>query len=315
LVFVSFFLIFLSIFGCYFIAEKYFFDKFFYQKSVIHGYYPSLKPVDIRYFGGRSLGIRQLQNHNRLISDKDTSKYKILLIGDSFVWGVGILNNQRYANLLENKLNRIRPTKVISVSYPGWNTSEYLKYYNLSVNDFTPDLTIFSLVHNDSLLSRYNRDDDLYQKCQKMFPQTTPIISTDVNPLVSQNISANEINKLIEKQHDDSWTNEVNLCVLDSNLANLPSSKTIYFLTDDYEANNLYAIYNKNLQKYKKNVIGAFLGKKLPQYSSHWKTNNDPYLSLCVSKNESHPNSLANQMYADILYNEIISNPEYNFQK
>lgn len=43
-IFISVFFCFLSYRLCYFIAEKYFFDKFFYKKSTTHGYWLENKP-------------------------------------------------------------------------------------------------------------------------------------------------------------------------------------------------------------------------------------------------------------------------------
>ncbi|MFA5894628.1 MAG: SGNH/GDSL hydrolase family protein [Candidatus Shapirobacteria bacterium] len=315
LVFASFFLIFLSIFGCYFIAEKFFFDKFFYQKSVLHGYYPNLKPVDISQFGERSQGFRSVENNQPIFSSSDTNKFKVMVIGDSFVWGVGIKNNQRYAKILETKLNKIRPTKVVSISYPGWNSSELLKYYLLSTKDSPPDLTIFSLVHNDSLLSRFNRDDQIFKNCLALYPQVTPIVAIDLNQMIANNTPLSKVDEIFNRQHDDSWSNSVNLCVLDSNLVNLPTEKSVYFLTDDYGNNNLYRSYGENLKKYGKKVISSHIAQNIPKYSYLWQNGHDPYKYLTVSSKEAHPNSLANQMYADVLYNEIISNPEFILKK
>lgn len=315
LFFVSLTLILSSIVGCYFIAENFFFDKFFYQKSILHGYYPNLKPANITQFGERGHGVNSIDNHSPIFSESDANKFKVLVIGDSFTWGVGIKNGQRFAKLLESKLIRTKPTTVVSVSSPGWNTSEFLKYYMLATKDIQPDLTIFSLVHNDSLLSRYNRDDQVVQRCQLLYPQTSPVFGIDLNQMIAYDTPFTEVDQVFTQQHDASWSNSVNLCVLESNLANLPTQKAIYFLTDDYGGNNLYTIYTEKLKKYGKRIVSSSSGKLLPSYSNLWKNNANPYDFLTISTKESHPNFLANQMYADILYNEIASDSSFGLLK
>ena len=302
---------------CYFIAEKYFFDKFFYKKSSEYGYCYSIKNGSCK---DRYKYIELLSSNDSLEQINNTDDYKIVIIGDSYVLGMGIKNEERFANVLEKKLNKIKPTKIISFSDTSMSPINYLNWYEQIKTRINADLYIFALVNNDAYIRPDTHGaaidtDNIINNCQKSFPDKSPILDTSLlffyKGLNSDNNS--NLEKIAASDFENSWSNPINLCVLNTSLSKLPTSSAIYFITDDYFNNNdKYKIYKDYLIKNNKNIISSTEGKNLPKYSKYW--NKDIYQKFQVSKMELHPNTLANKMYADILFQEITSNPQFNFK-
>ncbi len=308
LCFISLFICFLTYKLCYFIAEKYFFDKFFYQKSVTFGYgYYNYRNRNAN-FGERLKDLTSLESENtNILGLQDNQNFKIVIIGDSYVWGQGLKNNERLVKKLSDKLNKIKPTTIISLAKPGYSILDYLKIYNKSSKYYLPDLVIFALVQNDNLINELNLNSSIVQECLTL--------NSGLSATLDQDMGGNKsifVDNKIQTYNDiltQAWKNPVNSCILDKGLNLLPTDKAIYFITEDYDG---YSPHFKEFYKHLNNkyVISAKLGKDISKYTRYF---NDPYKNFTISPNEGHPNALANQMYADILYNEIITNPRWGF--
>ncbi|MFA5025585.1 MAG: hypothetical protein WC503_03710 [Candidatus Shapirobacteria bacterium] len=294
---------------CYFIAEKYFFDKIFYQKSTAHGYIiQNQKKETIIDYGDRNNDLQNINNFQNINTIDNV--YIIDIIGDSYVWGQGIKNNQRFSSLLSKKLNKIRPTKIISLGKIGWNILDYLKTYQDLTKTTNPHLTIFSLVENDVLVNKHDNLSSTFKECVSNTGDTSPPLYDDAI------LSENNINdsKNYESFIVNAWLNPVNICIVNRSLSLLPKNKSIYFITTDYFGNNiLYKKYRELLTEQNKYIISTDINKNnLSKYSKYYKNVQEKFL---ISSKEGHPNALANQMYADILYNEITTNPQWGFTK
>ena len=300
----SIFICFLTYRFCYFIAEKYFFDKFFYQKSVIHGYFPSNNSTQFSDFGDRSKDLISLDNSKL---KGDPKKYKIVIIGDSHVWGQGIRNEQRFAKLLKNKLNKIRPTEVFSLGKLGYNTLDYSQIMIKSSSFFSADLYIVLPVTNDAIINNENQNSPILLNCQKQFPDQTPLYF-----LQNDQLSNNNLQNYISDQINLSWQNPINTCVVNESLKLFPASKTIFLIDKNYNRDNQqFEIYQQLIYQNNKYQISTEVGKFMNNYKKYFKDNT--YSNFEVSPSDPHPNTLANQMYTDILFDEIITNPQWNF--
>ena len=312
---------FLSYFFCMFIAEKYFFDKFFYRKSSVFGYnyYSSPQPD----FGERNIYLSKLtsidSSHLLETIDDDQSNYIISIIGDSYVWGQGIKNKQRFSKLLENKLNKIRPTKVISIGEIGNNSLEYLQHYDQIKKLYNSNLYIFTLVYNDAFINQgenqyYPEYYSIINQCQEMYPDIKPVYEI-YEYLMNQGYDFNQdgVNEIISKAHDESWKNPINICIEKEISARLPTQNSLYFFADYYtDDNQNYSVYKNILSETNKTIIDSRVAKNYPKYKKYLSQDNI-YDNFIVSQKETHPNALANQMYADILFNEITTNPKFGF--
>ena len=165
------------------ISETFFFDKFYYYKSVAHGYWVPGKNLSWKDFGKRGQDLIALvppvknkkSNTGNVLGTSADKAFTIAVIGDSFVWGQGLEENDRFVDILESKLNKILPTKVISLGNSGDGIVEnYIKYKMLIAINPDIDLYMFGVVFNDLCLSSHSTYDkslydEILSKCPKPF--------------------------------------------------------------------------------------------------------------------------------------------------
>ncbi|MFC1491845.1 SGNH/GDSL hydrolase family protein, partial [Nitrospinota bacterium] len=78
-------------------------------------------------YRNNSYGLR-----GKAYSFKKSNKYRVLLLGDSFTYGVGVNDNQTFSYHLEKLLkSSIGPTEIINAGIPGSGTSHALKFFNI----------------------------------------------------------------------------------------------------------------------------------------------------------------------------------------
>ncbi len=94
--------------------------------------------------------------------DKRPGTFRILVVGDSFTWGVGVYSDDTYADRLERRLNALDPEvpiEVIAWARPGWNTEQELEAVREELPRLQPDLMILGFVLNDPEPSVYRQRD------------------------------------------------------------------------------------------------------------------------------------------------------------
>lgn len=289
--------------------------NFFYSKSVRYGYGRNAKgPLD-PVFGDRNKDLRDLAEREVLLKNGNSNVlgvstdvapreyYTIALIGDSLVWGMGLLNNNRLAKVLSDELNKHRKTKVMSFGQPAFSVADYAVRYNLVSSLYHVDLYIFLIVINDTLIGE-QRDysingQDFVKDCIKKFSSENLVWEPTTN------ITHSEYQELIE----ESWESGPNQCVLDEALKRLPSKNATYLMTAPIGDKFINMYYSKIINSGKKAVLMEN-GKHFQKYKKAWQTSN----LFSVSKLDSHPSKLAVQMFTDILTEEILTG-DYGFTK
>ncbi len=91
--------------------------------------------------------------------EKDSSRKRILIEGDSFTFGFGVKDDETFSNLLEqklastNKLSEFNNAQVINAGYAGgFGPDAYYMHLKNEGLDLKPDLVIFSVfIYNDLL--------------------------------------------------------------------------------------------------------------------------------------------------------------------
>lgn len=300
---------------CYFIAEKYFFDKFFYQKSIKHGYWPATQKVNFIDFGDRAKDLLSLESKNsNVLGAEEDKSYKIAVIGDSNVWGQGLDNESRFCTRLEKKLNSIRPVKVLSFAMPQLNVNDYYDLYLKVEEHYKPDLYIFSIVGNDAFI-HYNyhkneKETKLLHECLELNNQSEPVYDIS-EPEVRDKFNINmgpEYDKFISL----SWNNPTNICSIMDALKSLPEENAIYFVSDlNLPEHIKYELpYINLLTQLGKIVIPRNIDENFfYEYHKYYKNINKMY----VSPKEIHPSAFANQLYTEILFDEITKKSKWGF--
>ncbi len=305
----------------YFIGENFFFDKFFYRKSPAHGYSlvgPFGNPIPyVNSFDDLEIEIKErlrplyqlmyLSDQTNL--NQKNEEFTIAFIGDSMSFGTGVKKEQTLVNILEKKLNKIRPTKIINYSMPGDNALDNYAKYKKAKENRDIDLFIIGIVDNDLLFDKsstqYPLSKELYSEilnyCQKEL-KTFPYESLFTWEEQIENIYFPSISE--EYANIDYFKKIVSL---------IDNSDTFYFSfgyvpqEEDFKNINIsdmpklwqvYAKYNE--------IISHNGGLLLNPYLE-----NREYLP--ISEKEKHPSKEMHQQYAETLFREITTNKKWKF--
>lgn len=111
----------------------------------------------------------------RFDTDKPPGTFRLLVIGDSFTWGAGVLQEDAYPDRIETNL-RIRrtepPIEVINWSRPGWNTVREWTYTRGHLNGLDPDMLILGYCLNDAEPMSKRRLEALRTRRERRSPGT-----------------------------------------------------------------------------------------------------------------------------------------------
>lgn len=269
-----------------------FFDKFIYMKDPDYGYvhmnngWGFVCSANLNFAGFRDIEFYP----------KKDNEFLILVVGDSLVYGQGLRIKDRFTNLLQNKLNRIRKTRVFNIGKCGHNlyqnnvtAEEYRKKLN-------PDLVIFSIFENDLLIKKDVSD----------FPYLYQDISDrkvvyDVSP---EDTSVSYSQRVSESFDEDT----VNYSMLLDLAFQMPKDKTLYYLLTSWAADDrqykLFKVFHQN---------GYPIINNFELYFEKYEKLVNKKLGLQISLKENHPNTIANQMFTERLYQEIVSNLKWGF--
>lgn len=286
------------------IAETYFFDKLLYYKSTRYGYWIPGKHLTFADFGPRGRDMATLfpdePGSGPGAFPPDTPEIlTVVILGDSYVWGQGLKESDRFARLLEEKLNRVRPARVISLAHVGDSIlANYAKYKRFTAVSGA-DIYIFGLVDNDLF---FNEDPPYApQETQPVLNACPPLYTPP--PWDAADSRAYPYAQSVQASFQESYGN---LCVLKTLARLLPAERALYiafagFLeTYDNETYVHLQQYMTLLRESGKTVIDT-----APYYRQHYGMYGKE--QFYVSPGERHLSALANRMFADILFEEIRS--------
>lgn len=290
------------------VLEKIFFDEVYYKKSITHGYWPVDEQVRMEDFGKRGRDMATLMNNinnTKIVLGATTLRevYTILVFGDSYVWGKGIKNEHRFAKVLEETLNTIRPTRVIALGNSGDNLLDnYLKYL-LSTRIFPEaSLYIFGVVNNDLFMNQRHRY-DAATNVSSLLSGCEGAVVNDLLPGETYN-KEDYARRIIMSAEKTS----TNWCVFQKLLRVLPTNKTMYLNLDGF----LYPgweIINAIMNEFVSNGMNV-IPRAMPAVNKE-----DNNRRMLVSEKDSHPSAYANKKIADVLFREITTNPTWGFGK
>jgi len=84
---------------------------------------------------------------------KPSNTFRIAVIGDSFTFGWGVEQDETYPEILEQKLNVMKPNnlkyEVLNFGFPNGNTIQEVEILKTKVLDYSPDLVIIGFYYND----------------------------------------------------------------------------------------------------------------------------------------------------------------------
>lgn len=96
--------------------------------------------------GGPSIRANALGFREREIGAKPSGRYRIAIVGDSFTWGQGIEERERFSNVLEASLGP--PYEVLNFGIPGNDLPQHVQVLEQALQ-VSPDFVLLQLYIND----------------------------------------------------------------------------------------------------------------------------------------------------------------------
>jgi hypothetical protein len=306
--------------ACYFIGEKYFFDKLFYMKSETHGYserglnilkYKNSREIENRIKDLRNLTAIAHQEKNQVFGAQNTNDYRIAVIGDSMVYGQGVKTHERFSEILENKLNKVYPTKVFTLGMMGDDILDNYVKFLLAKKHLDIDLYIIGIVANDLLIGNHKKypDKETIYKDLKAVCTKEEFVSKNPDP----DISWEQL--VVDAYYPSSLDQYANPCFLEEIVKAMASDNVMFYMlvevpsisditenSSEYDKKWVYFL-NKVVSVIKKNRGGVV-------YCSNLRD----FVRENVSEKESHPSKKTHLLYAESLFKEITENPKWGFK-
>lgn len=308
---------------CFWVSEKFLYDLVIFQRSWLHGYgfnyasdtdaqekSPAIKKILFQLRNNDLLELfeqqaaptysiacnysRNINNHRQFTTNKPL---KIVIIGDSNAYGMGVLTQQRLGKKLENNLNKYTPTKVWTLAEPGNSIEEFFSLYQLAENYFSPDIFLISMLENDF---RINED--------FRYTNTESIRASFGNKCGQLTLAPYHLrlawNKDLMLNYPLSTSNSSNYCYADQLVSAIVPAKTLFFkyspspniMHCELTSNAEYCLYGAIMDSYT-----DLVSKKGIEVIE-----NSAFLPDKISELEGHPSSKEHQELADYLAQIIV---------
>lgn len=294
------------------IAETFFFDKFFYQKSLIYGYDKNernlVKQSQISPF--LEARIEQLnktlhvysQNENKVLGTNTDQKTNIAVIGDSIAYGLGVKTEERFGDYLNN-LFHTQNIDVSTLAQPGDSLLDHYAKMKIAKSTINPDIFVVTLVANDLLFD----SKDKYPLSLETFYQIKNKCSAEEFIYKWPNLPPEKwfevITVGISKSYDDQYANTCYAKELLS-MMNNDFSNVIFIPVDEYRTKDELNEYSPEFEIIQSRAMEKLIDivKKSGGNVIEPKALLSNYKFQTVSASESHPSKYTHQQFANILY-------------
>ena len=107
-----------------------------------------------------TVNINSMGFRDREVTPRVSGKRRIVVIGDSFVYGWGLKIEQAWPKVLEDELNAAgQNVEVFDLGSPGYGPAEYLEVARRAIPRLSPDLVIVGVLQGDDLMQERQRLD------------------------------------------------------------------------------------------------------------------------------------------------------------
>jgi len=83
--------------------------------------------------------------------EKPEGRKRVLILGDSFVFGVGLNAGERFSDVLDGMLGD--DVEVINAGVPGWGTDQEMLFYESSLRRLRPDVVVLAFLGQNDVVN------------------------------------------------------------------------------------------------------------------------------------------------------------------
>ena len=83
---------------------------------------------------------------NEFKLEKDPQRRRIAFLGDSFTWGMGVRENERFSNVLQQSVSQFES---LNFGVPGYGTDQSLLVWENVASRYRPDVVVLTIYQND----------------------------------------------------------------------------------------------------------------------------------------------------------------------
>ena len=283
-------------------------------------YYHKIDRWNYDYYASYTLG----KYRNRITQKKDINNDKVLILGDSFTFGLYLKDKNTYINKLQNKFNNLN---LINSSTPGWSLEDYYLFTKNFCKMINPKKIIIIL--NDGDLARIKKGVIMKSTKKDSFKEKYFVYKFLIKNFMSFAFLRDSVYKIINTKKDVQKKDyEGTNIYLDQDSAKevLKDTKKIFILlkkvsTDCNASLNVINLSWNNPEKKKnlydpkqllsKNEFIFFKDNRInffdnTKYLKHVRNNKQKY----IIKNEGHPNEHgADEIFKSLLihFKKILS--------
>ncbi len=306
------------------IAEQFFFDKLYYNKSSRFGYEDDYlgvikgrkrNKIVFSRLGDLISLINIAQNKlfpDKILGTKDPDLYNIAVIGDSFVYGTGVRENETFPKILENKLSKIQDVKVYNFGLPGSNVINNYSIFLLAEEYLDIDLYIIGVVEDDLLYFGLNKRYPEEEQIHDDFISRCPNIEFRYSPEKGKDWSQ----VIIEGIYPSFSDNYANICVLSDIVLRLALKNTIFINLNTTKIPSEVSHLNTSSEKARKKALSIYKYAEVIRRSGGIiidPFDNPHFQYTQVSTREGHASKETHKLQAEFLYEAIMGNPSFEF--
>ena len=241
---------------------------------------------------------------------KSPNLMRIVVLGDSFVWGDGLPQEQRWGVILSKHVSDcMSNVQFLQWGRPGWSTKDQLEFLKTEGLTWKPDLIILGLVTNDPDLGDIEQIIPTWQEAKLLwpiraiFPETSALLSSLIN---------NNLQRFNSKLGYQAWEDQL------YSAENLARYKTVVHelaeLLRDAQVKILVAFTPNNQHQ----IFAEKYAKLEPIFSNEgfnllnlWEPLAEDffgqsYLSLQANRGNGHPGAALNKYFANKIFQQLI---------
>lgn len=254
-------------------------------------------------------------NDTTINPDKPKGTYRLAILGDSFVWGDGVTDSDRWTKKLEQRLKiKNSNLQVLHWGQCGWSTAAEVRFLKAHAAEWNLDQLIISFVANDPDVQRVPQKHFLWNtyRFPRLVAYAFPYGARFIFGYLSE-----FLNERVPGWGYDYWERELytqeNLAAYRSVLTDLKQTAeslrvptTIFLLPSSW-----HPYFKEQFDKLAPllDEIGLKYVSLYPQIYS--RLSNVPLAKLRANRANGHPGPLITEAYADLVY-ESMNNDSIN---